>query len=270
MAARANSKRARLRILRFLADGGARICAGAARTRALLDAGARGRLGTSRDVLDKMGKDGLVLRRGGEIALSKDGLAMLRRCEAAGDPFQDQHRELEEIRVDLPDGPETALLNLAESPLSQLARLSDRKGAPFLSKAEFRAGEQLRRDYERGRIMPRLAANWEAPVARGRRDGAAAELTDAALAARQRVDHAIAAVGPELAGMLIDICCFLKGLERVEMERGWPVRSAKVVLKTALAALARHYEPSRSGRHKVLHWGAEDYRPRMGSRGVGE
>ena len=74
--------------------------------------------------------------------------------------------------------------------------------------------------------------------------------------------------GPELSGILIDVCCFLKGMETVEMERGWPVRSAKIVLKTALGVLSRHYNPD-SGRarrqRQMLHWGAADYRPSISS-----
>ena len=52
---------------------------------------------------------------------------------------------------------------------------------------------------------------------------------------------AIDAMGERLAGPVIDICCFLKGLELVERERGWKKRSAKHVLAEGLAILARHY-----------------------------
>jgi hypothetical protein len=172
--------------------------------------------------------------------------------------------------VETQEGRAAVTVNAAESPLALLHRRKGKDGRPFIDGREFLAGERLRADYGRGRIMPRLGVNWDAVGSGGRRrggPGGAGELNDAALAARRRVEKAIEAVGPELSGVLVDICCFLKGMEQVEAERGWPARSAKVVLKSALGALARHYEPPRGraagDRPATLHWGAEDYRPAL-------
>ena len=127
-------------------------------------------------------------------------------------------------------------------------------------------------DFERGQLQPTITANWSATVSSQRRSGGCggiAVLTDAALMARRRFDSAITEVGPEFSGVLIDACCFLKGLETIERERLWPARSAKLVLQLALAALARHFGlvetaagPVRS--KTIRRWGADGYRPEIG------
>lgn len=256
-----------LRIARFLVSGAA-SASPAARSQRLMLENTRGTMVADKDVLALMARRGLIARHGERVGLTASGFAYWRRNRDGTEDFRQQHLDVEQGSVEM-DGEAIAVsVNLAESPLSMIARRRDRDGRRFLTDDEFRAGERLRSDYTRGQLMPRLGANWQASVVSGRsRDerGGAAELTDASLAARQRVENAIRAVGPELAGVLVDICCYLKGLETVERERGWPVRSAKIVLKSALAALARHYEPE-SARHLsrkpvMLHWGAADYRP---------
>jgi hypothetical protein len=80
--------------------------------------------------------------------------------------------------------------------------------------------------------------------------------------ARMRFTRAAEAMGPELSGVAIDVCCFEKGLEAVEREHQWPVRSGKLMLRTALLALLRHYNPPPPQKPRTSHhWGAEDYRP---------
>ena len=66
-------------------------------------------------------------------------------------------------------------------------------------------------------------------------------MADHVVASRQRINQTLAAVGPELAGILLDVCCYLRGLETLEKAAGWPQRSGKIVLQIALQSLARHH-----------------------------
>jgi hypothetical protein len=141
----------------------------------------------------------------------------------------------------------------------------------MISEAQFDAGERLRADFWFAQMTPRVTMSWSSVshAQRRRRSGLAfrsdADMADSVAAARERVRRALAAVGPELAGVLIDVCCHLKGLEEVERAARWPQRSGKIVLQLALSCLARHYgigvsAPGRAG-GGVRHWGAEDYKP---------
>lgn len=148
---------------------------------------------------------------------------------------------LADVEVEDADGICARVLrNEAESPLAWLRRRKGPDGRPMLDDAAFAAGERFRRDFTRAAVMPRTTANWDISAAAGGARGPASA-TDAMVAARQLFEAACRAVGAELAGLLIDVCGFLKGLEQVERERGWPARSAKVVLLVALGRLAEHY-----------------------------
>ncbi len=260
---------------RFIGGGSTQVCRPAldgdrrdGRARILLDGGGRGAQAVDEGILLALSARGLARRRGAVLALTGAGRDFAAERAKRGEPLAARPREIDRGVVSGETGAETVPINAAESPLAQLARLKGRDGAPFLAAEEREAGERLRSDFTRAQMLPRLGANWEASVATGRRGGGpggVADITDAALAARLRVEKALVAVGPELSGVLVDICCFLKGIETVEFERGWPVRSAKLMLKTALSALARHYRPpAPATQARVLHWGAADYRPRIG------
>jgi hypothetical protein len=118
-----------------------------------------------------------------------------------------------------------------------------------------------------------VTTNWAGLASRDRSRRSAPHdpvaFSDNVLAAKERVMHALDTVGPELASVLVDVCCELKGLEEAEKAQGWPQRAGKVVLQIALTRLARHYgltgaPTGDEGKSRRLHhWGATDYRPTL-------
>jgi hypothetical protein len=157
------------------------------------------------------------------------------------------------------------LVNAAESPLAWLRRRKGPDGKPMIDAAAFAAGERLRCDFTIAGTLPSVSSNWSASVAQGPRGADRLDASEAMLAARQRVDGALRAVGPEMSGLLVDLCGFLKGLDQVERERGWPARSAKLILVMALARLAAHYGLCAVATGPELarqrHWRGEGARP---------
>lgn len=256
------------RLVRFLAPGPVSVEPSSKPGCVLLSDPNRGAITTSVSNCRQLLSQGLAVRTGGMLKSTAAAQAKQRR-DASGTPdFPKQHRDISIEPVLLDSGSIDAVeINLAESPLSRLCKLKNRSGRPFLETGEFQAGERLRSDFTRGQLAPRLGIDWREPACFSKaHSGSKTDITDSAMSARIRVEEALASVGPELSGVLIDICCFLKGLSDVESERGWPVRSAKVVLKTALASLARHYgfvSVQSNSKRGILHWGTDDYRPEL-------
>jgi hypothetical protein len=157
------------------------------------------------------------------------------------DVFRAQHLTVSRRVLHTDDGTRSVTVNDAESPLIWLARRTGRDGRPLIEPRQFQAGERLRADFTRANVMPRMGADWSSPIGRSGGGGVRGQFTETMIAARQRVRRALDAAGPEFAGLLLDICCFLRSLTEVERTRGWPARSGKVILQLGLDRLARHY-----------------------------
>jgi hypothetical protein len=207
-----------------------------------------GQAASGSPVLSELVSRGLAVEGPGDtgITITQAGHARLRRLaarDAGTPPWLAQHIPLRPAVDHEAGGPKDGLfIDDGESPLAWLRRRKDKDGQPLIDAASFTAGERLRADITRAGVLPRVTADWSAlGGAGGARRAGPAEALDGTIAARQRFDRAMAAVGGDLAGLLLDVCGFLKGLEAVEAERGWPARSAKVVLTLALRRLAEHY-----------------------------
>ncbi|WP_246617432.1 DUF6456 domain-containing protein [Rhizobium populisoli] len=252
-----------LRLIRQLSRGDCAV--GTAEDGQLRLTGAEERLYPEAAITEACSR-GLARRHGRSIAASSEAATFLRRALVEGEEaFVEQHGEVVATAEMIEGTRQPVRRNLAESPLGAIARLKDRDGHAFLPAEALEAGERLLSDFTRGQLQPRITASWEPRLSKRSKGsaGGQADLADSAMAARDRFADAMEAMGPELSGVAADICCFSKGLETVERERQWPARSAKLMLRTALMALARHYAPPPARGKRSHHWGAEGYRPEI-------
>jgi hypothetical protein len=148
--------------------------------------------------------------------------------------------------VEMAPGVRVALdFNCAESPLAWLRTRKDSSGRALISEAQYSAGIRLHGDFMAAKLMPsttmlwRQASSEEANI-RGSRGDLLLQ-SEKVIAAKERYYAALAAVGPELSGILVEICCHATGIAAAERLLGLPRRSGKVVLQLALTRLARCY-----------------------------
>lgn len=254
------------RLLRFLGNAGCNLAeAGKGRGGKCRLSRAGGKAETfAADVLEAAAHRGLLLRREGRVFATAEARPFLRRYLAAREEaFLDQHRTVEIAEIRHGDETEFVRVNASSSPLSALARLRGGGGQAWFPRDALSAGERLAKDFHFANLQPKVTPSYEPRLGNRVRSGpgAGTELKDSVLAARLRVGRAVEAMGPELSGVALDVCCFEKGLELVERERQWPARSAKLMLKTALLQLHRHYNPPAAPTRRSHAWGAEGYRP---------
>jgi hypothetical protein len=176
------------------------------------------------------------------LQLTSSGEAHLRRISAPDRDlaFLHQHRATEVAHVETDTGAARVRIDTEESPLDWLRRRKDRNGASMIDEASYQAGERLRTDIMLAGLLPGVTARWDGMPKTGG-PASPGEATDRMVAARQRLRHAFDAIGGDFSDLLLDLCGFLKGLEQIERERQWPARSAKIVVRLALARLAEHY-----------------------------
>jgi hypothetical protein len=196
----------------------------------------------------ELAKTGWIVRSGQQVRLSDKAERLLSNlgCDdrnsqsPAGAPL----RETEALMLDDGDGKRLVRRVKVECPVDFLAAKTGKNGKTWLSGEEHAAAERFRADHARAQMMPGVTMRWSiAPTApRNGGPGGNAGQTDAAIAAKARFNAALDAAGPEFAGLLIDICCHLKGLETVEAERGWPRRSWR-------GTISRR---NRNGKHCVI------------------
>jgi hypothetical protein len=253
------------RLLRFIGNHGC-IMEDQAGQHILLRPGGAGQPAL-RETIARASRAGLVLIREGRIFATREARNWLRRHMAAREEaFLDQHRVIEVAEATVAGERSHVRVNAAESPLALMARLKDKSGNAWFPPDAVLAGERLARDFHFAALQPKLTQSYEPRPGASSRPGpgAGTELKDNVVAARTRVGRAVDAMGPDLSGVALDICCFEKGLEVVERERQWPARSAKLMLKTALMQLHRHYNPPSPQSARRSHaWGAEGYRPEI-------
>jgi len=195
------------------------------------------------------------------LCLNEAGRSNLRRAsvdepEAA---FLHQHRETVTATIQTEAGPRRVRMDAEESPLDWLRRRKGRNGEPMIDEAAYQAGERLRTDIMLAGLLPGVTARWDA-MPTGSGPVSPSEATDRMIAARQRIRHAFDAVGADFSDLLMDLCGFLKGLEQIERERGWPQRSAKIVVRLALARLAEHYGIESAARGPAASRGIKAWR----------
>lgn len=208
------------------------------------------RLLATRAALQRLGNEDLLIWKDDRLQLTKIGhLAFKRQSAPEDEAFLQQHRVTTRKRMRTDTGWEVLSVNERESPLARLHARAAGDGRTWVSDAGFAAGERLRRDFEFGNLRQNVSSNWNLAGGSSRSsvNGAQADLSDSALDARSRLEQAVAVLGPDLSGVVLDVCCFLKGLEGIERERRWPPRSAKLMLRTGLDLLAAHYG-TRAGR----------------------
>jgi hypothetical protein len=198
---------------------------------------------------------GLVRCANGVCYPAAEAGAFLQRQAAGGDGFAAQHRELA-------PGPEGSLRDLGNDLIEKLARAGS---GGFLAPHHVEAGRRVSLWGLRAQLRQRVTMSYDPAQVGGRRQGGGTDIADMAAEARQSLNRLYAELPRDCAETVVDVCVFEKGLQEIESERGWPRRSAKLVLRIGLDRLAETLglRPLAEGRARgqVQGWLGTDFAP---------
>lgn len=127
----------------------------------------------------------------------------------------------------------------ATSALGMLGRSRGGEAA-FLAPHQLEAARRVQTVFERSQLRQRTTMHYGPRVG----DGGSSrgnDIGDMAADARKQLAEIYRSLPADCAGVVMDVCGFEKGLQEIETERGWPRRSAKLVLRIGLETLAQRF-----------------------------
>lgn len=127
--------------------------------------------------------------------------------------------------------------------VARLSAARDTAGMTYLQPHHVAAANRLERLIRRAQVMQRVTMSYGHASA-GSSKGAAnlvETASDSAADARYKLNNLAKSMPADCWGVVFDICGLGKGLQQIEAERGWPRRSAKLVLRIGLDDLASRF-----------------------------
>jgi len=182
--------------------------------------------------VEKLVSGGILIVKGDKCFASDAAAAWLKRQLSDGDGFGEQHRQIEKSREGL-------CLNLCESALRILATKT--KGRPaFLLPHHLAAANRIHALVMRTQMIQRTTMSYDPGRVGGKNSGSsvAFDLADSVVDAKKQLYQLLEMLPADCAGVVMDVCGFQKGLQLIEIERQWPRRSAKLILRIGLEQLA--------------------------------
>lgn len=179
--------------------------------------------------------DGVLIVQKNECRASDLAQNWVKRQLSQTGTAAEQHRELA-------SGGQGITINLLEGPLARLA--IGRGGEPaFLLAFHLESAKRIQMLTHSAQMVQRTTMSYD-PARVGGKSGrmpADNDLKESAIDAGRKLNQCLALLPKDCAGVVLDVCGFQKGLQLVELERRWPRRSAKLVLRIGLEQVAAHF-----------------------------